>query len=124
MTGQVEDIDPPLVNAMISGLSRNALYSQAWYLYHKMQNANCQFDDVTYSTNSPIKQSTHSRINNGGRPNVDRLRNLRIHSPGRKSDFSSTYALGATLGKGTFSRVVLAQHRSTFRMLKNIFMKY
>jgi pentatricopeptide repeat protein len=49
LTGQVEDIDPPLVNAMISGLSRNALYSQAWYLYHKMQNANCQFDDVTYS---------------------------------------------------------------------------
>jgi calcium/calmodulin-dependent protein kinase I len=76
--------------------------------------SNRQFIKPTPSTtNSPIKQSTHSRINNGGRSNVDRLRNLRIHSPGRKSDFSSTYALGATLGKGTFSRVVLAQHRST-----------
>ena len=39
---------------------------------------------------------------------------LRVHSPGsRTSSFSTTYHLAATLGKGSFSRVVLAQHLST-----------
>ena len=35
---------------MISGLSRNKLYPQAWYLYHKMQTSLCTPDAITYAT--------------------------------------------------------------------------
>jgi serine/threonine protein kinase len=63
------------------------------------------------TTNSPVKQSPHHPV--VLRSNIDRLRSIRIHSPGRTSNFTSTYELGATLGIGSFSKVVLAQHRST-----------
>ena len=36
-----------------------------------------------------------------------------LRSPGRHGQLSDHYELGATLGRGSFSRVVLARHRST-----------
>ena len=49
MTGRVTDIDAPLVNSMLSGFSRNRLYSQAWHLYHEMQRSLCDADATTYA---------------------------------------------------------------------------
>ena len=62
------------------------------------------------TTNSPSVSPDRSNSSTSYHSNAQRLR---TNSPGRTSSFTTTYNLGATLGKGSFSRVVLAQHRST-----------